>query len=298
MQEGINLVFINAWTPSSWPRALLDFTSSPSSKLRFPFACVTAGIPPASALAASPPRWDPSAWHGSGSQLARGNQPWGPQGSPQHQSACASLPAPPDPDPDTAHGHLRLCGWAHLFQLPSAQLTSRKRGFKGELQYGSRKKALEQLRDVASVACGCKKCPPGLYPWSVQPRTSLTAVMEDAFLGEPTDLAALPHTLWGARDAGECAPALRWQVQLQSCSPWICQTHFWTSAASAARLWGGKFWQFTPCCEQRCFTVCGWSIFSKRHLGMASSGVSYQQQPAIQDEVAQSLLWFAWKNPT
>lgn len=184
-----------------------------------------------------------------GASWQRGNQPWGPQGSPQHQSACVSLPAPPDPDPDTAHGHPRLCGWAHLFQLPSAQLTSRKRGFEGELQYGSCKKALEQLRDVASVACGRKKCPPGLYPWSVQPRTSLTAVMEDAFLGEPTDLAALPRTLWGARDAEGCAPALRWQgpvtelFSMNLSNPFLnqccvcCQALGWRVLAVHSLLW-------------------------------------------------------------
>lgn len=39
------------------------------------------------------------------------------------------------------------------------------------------------------------------------------------------------------------------------------------------------------------------TIFNKWYLGVGSSGVSYYQQPAVQDEVTQSLLWFAWKKP-
>ena len=167
--------------------------------------------------------------------------------------------------PGTAHRHQHLCGWAHLCQLPSAQLTSRKRGFTGGFWNGSCKRALEQLWDAASIACERKKCPAGPDLWSIQPRRApLTTKIEHALLGEPTNLAVLPSTHPAAGDAGGCAPpppSAPVRVPLRGCCPWICQTHFRTSAASAARRWAAGFSSSLPA-RGRGALQCASGVFS------------------------------------
>lgn len=97
----------------------------------------------------------------------------------------------------------------------------------------SRRRALEQLWDIANIACEHQKAPSWSLPVFHAAHNSISGHGDGrSLLGESTYSTALsqqPEMLENAP-----LPSLG-RIQLWSCCPWICQTHVWTSAVSAAR---------------------------------------------------------------